>query len=198
MGKESPEVEEYLEALYRRKEVGREAGTNSLAKELNIAPASVSGMLKKLAAKGLVRYERYRGAQLTAKGEAIGRRITEKHRLIEKFLVFMGMRKNVHKEACVLEHAVSDDVEKAMDRMVREKGLKKLIELKKGECGKVEMISAGSAASARLRDMGLTKGTRIEMCRPSSVMGPVEICVRGSRLAIGRGLATKIYVRPCR
>jgi len=197
MQKGSPETEEYLEAIYRKKEKGEKARTNDLAQEIRVSPASVSEMLSRLARKGLVRYEPYKSVRLTKKGEEIGKRITEKHRLIEKFLAFLGIRENIHEEACVLEHAVSDNIEKAIARLVREKDIRRISEMKKGDCGVVMLISAGAAAEKRLMEMGLTIGTRIRVERASTMMGPVEVRVRGSSLAIGRGLAQKVFVRKC-
>lgn len=197
MQKTSPEIEEYLEAIYRRKEKGETAKTSELAEALGVSAPSVSQMLGKLARNGFIRHEPYRGAVLTAKGEAIGKGITRKHRLIEKFLALIGVKRKLHEEACVLEHAISDDVEKAVERLVGKKGLKSIMEMKCGECGRVAFISSGNSAKRRLVEMGLTSGTRVRILRQPSLMCPVEICVRGSSLAIGRGLAAKVFVKPC-
>ncbi len=193
----SPEIEEYLESVYRRKEKGKTAKTNEIAKVLGVSAPSVSQMFAKLSRAGFIEYKPYGGAVLTMKGEKIGRSITRKHRLIEKFLVFIGVKKKIHNEACILEHAVSDDVERAMERLVRKKSAKSIMDMKKGECGRMALISAGRAAKRRLVEMGLTDGTRIRIERQPSLIGPIEISVRGSMLAIGRGLATKVFVKPC-
>ncbi len=124
MHKGNPQVEEYLEAIYRKKEKGEDAKTNALANELGVSPASVSEMLRRLEQRGLLVHASYKLIELTRKGEAIGKKITRRHRLIEKFLALLGVRKNLHGEACVLEHAVSDEVERAMARFIR-KGRRK-------------------------------------------------------------------------
>lgn len=197
MQKVSQEIEEYLEAVYRRKEKGETAKTKEIARVLGVSAPSVSQMFAKLARAGFIKYKPYRGAILTAKGERIGKGITRKHRLIEKFLLLIGVKKKVHDEACVLEHAVSDDVERAMERLVRKKSTKSIIDMKKGDCGRVALIFAGETARRRLVEMGLTDGTRIRIERQPSLIGPIEISVRGSMLAIGRGLAAKVFVKPC-
>lgn len=68
-----------------------------------------------------------------------------------------------------------------------------LTALREGQSGTVAFIRGGMGAVRRLTDMGLTPGTRITVieCAP---FGPVEISVRGSRLAIGRGMAIKVFV----
>jgi hypothetical protein len=61
-------VEDYLKAIYELEVAGGPAGTNELAKRLAIAPASVSGMVRRLAEQGLISHERYRGVRLTEEG----------------------------------------------------------------------------------------------------------------------------------
>ena len=81
---------------------------------------------------------------------------------------------------------------------------KKLSELKPGERGVIVSIQGltnhqrrrrhGWGFRRRLEDMGLTPGTRITIGKSAPFHGPIEICVRGSRLAIGRGMADRILV----
>ena len=81
MKKPSPEIEEYLELFVRFKELNKKCRTVDIAKELEIAPASVSEMFGKLEKKGFVKFKPYHGVELTKKGEKIGKGILEKHRL---------------------------------------------------------------------------------------------------------------------
>ena len=200
----TPQNEEYLEILVRFSEKGKEPKVKDIAKELGVSPASVSEMLKKLSKKGLISYERYGKIMLTPEGENAGRAVLRKHRLIEKFLILIGVKKaKVHDEACVLEHAVSDDVERALRKAMWNSGkpeidakdAKRLTELKKGSKGEVLFIAGGAAASRRLVDMGLTPGTKLKVTRGSSRAGPMELSLRSSKLSIGRGLAEKVFVR---
>ena len=112
----SASTEEYLEALYSLIQDGKPVGTSELSKKLNIAPASVTEMLKKLNEAEYVRYEPYRGVTLTPKGFTIAEKMARKHRLLERFLhdvLHIGNEK-VHTEACAMEHVLSDDAERAM------------------------------------------------------------------------------------
>ncbi|MBU0527100.1 MAG: FeoA domain-containing protein [Candidatus Micrarchaeota archaeon] len=196
--KRSPESEEYLEALVRYQEVGKNPKVKELAKDLGVSSASVSEMLKKLSKKGLVKYERYGEAQLTKKGTSLGKKVLRKHRLIERFLEFIGVKKTkIHKEACVLEHALSDDVETALRGVMSTSSTgarRRLCDLLRGDSGTIISIEGGKASSRRLIDLGLTPGTKVTVARASSRAGPVELHVRSSCLAIGRGLARKIFV----
>lgn len=78
-----------------------------------------------------------------------------------------------------------------------------LTSLKEGESGVVTSIKLrgrgkhsglGLGLQRRLLDMGLTPGTRVVVVKSSPFGGPLEVQVRGSRLAIGRGVAERIYV----
>jgi len=73
-----------------------------------------------------------------------------------------------------------------------------LTALKKGESGNVASIGAGHGRGGgfekRLMDMGLTPGTRVTVVKSAPFHGPLEILVRGSRLALGRGMAERIFV----
>ena len=68
-----------------------------------------------------------------------------------------------------------------------------LIYLKEGEEGVIAFIAAGFMATQRLADLGLTPGTKIKIVK-SALYGPIEISVRGSKLALGRGIAMKVLV----
>lgn len=199
----SPEVEEYLETLYRFYEKGEKARTSEIAAKIGVAPASVSEMLKKLSAMGFVRYEPYKEAELTARGRAAGASIIRKHRVIERVLRLLGLRPPAaHEEACRLEHATSEKVEKAFESALssparpelRGGNVLRLTELHEGDAGRIAFISAGRHATQRLTDMGLTPGVRIKVLRVLPMWGPFQVGVRGTKLALGRGLVSKIFV----
>lgn len=117
----SESTEEYLEAIYALTQDHAMATTTAISRRLRIAPASVTEMLKKLAAKELVFYSPRRGVALTAKGMEIGEAMARKHRLLEFFLhdsLHVRIDK-VHDEACAMEHALSDETERALCRALR-------------------------------------------------------------------------------
>ena len=201
--KRTPELEEYLETLVRYKEKGVKPKVTQLSKDLGVSASSVSEMLKKLSEKEFVKYRAYGEIELTEKGEKLGRAVLRKHRLLESFLTFIGVKKTkVHDEACVLEHAISDDVEKALrdvltvavEHGVKKENIKRLTELKQNQKATIIFVTGGRSARKRLTDLGLTPGTQITVDRTSAREGPVGICIRTFCLAIGRGLAEKIFV----
>lgn len=112
--------ENYLKAIYKLSEKDELVTTTDIASLLNIRAATVTDMLKKLAVKKLIRYERYKGLHLTEKGKAIGVRIIRKHRLWEVFLVKTLHFKwdEVHDIAEQLEHIQSDELINRLDEML--------------------------------------------------------------------------------
>jgi DtxR family Mn-dependent transcriptional regulator len=111
-------VEDYAKAIYRLEERTGSASTNDLAAVLEVKPGSVSGMLRKLSALGLIEHERYHGARLTESGRRVALEVIRHHRLLELFLVEnLGMTEDeVHAEAEVLEHALSEELEELIAR----------------------------------------------------------------------------------
>jgi DtxR family Mn-dependent transcriptional regulator len=114
----TPAVEDYAKAIYTLEERAGSASTNDLAALLDVKPGSVSGMLRKLSSLGLVEHERYRGVRLTERGRRVALEVIRHHRLLELFLVEnLGMTEDeVHAEAEVLEHALSEQLEELIAR----------------------------------------------------------------------------------
>ncbi len=114
--------EDYLKTLfYLIVESGEgKAGTNQLAEHLEVSPASVSSMLKKLKNKELVKYEKYGKLELSDKGKAIAVRLIRKHRLWETFL-YQHMNfswDEVHDVAEQLEHIQSPKLVFELDKFL--------------------------------------------------------------------------------
>jgi DtxR family Mn-dependent transcriptional regulator len=110
--------ENYLKAIYKIGEKGNgKITTNAIAEMVNTAPASVTDMLKKLADKKFIRYEKYQGVSLTPTGKKVAVSIIRKHRLWEFFLVEkLNFRwDEVHDIAEQLEHIVSDKLINRLD-----------------------------------------------------------------------------------
>lgn len=117
----SENIEEYLEVLYCNGSNGEQVSTTKLSSELDIAPGSVTQMLKKLENLGYIKYTPYKGATLSDEGMKIAQKITRKHRILEKFLldVLKVKEENVHEQACEMEHALSDEAERALCNMLK-------------------------------------------------------------------------------
>src|SRR5881227_1035732 len=80
-------VQDYAMAIYTLETRDGAASTTDLAALLEVRPASVSGMLRKLSALGLAEHERYRGVRLTERGRRVALEVIRHHRLVELFLV---------------------------------------------------------------------------------------------------------------
>ncbi len=118
----SSTVEDYLKCILLEQErLGEDlVPTGQVATALNVRPATATAMMKALADAGLVHYEPYAGVRLTGAGQRLAKRVLRRHRLLELFLVrVMGMSwSEVHREAEVLEHAVSETLIERMDAML--------------------------------------------------------------------------------
>jgi DtxR family Mn-dependent transcriptional regulator len=118
----SVSVEDYLKTIYTLAGANGEAATNDIAERLDLAPASVTGMVRRLADRGYLAYERYRGVKLTAAGRSAALRTVRRHRVIETYLSdALGYDfDSVHAEAERLEHAASDDLVNRMAAAIGE------------------------------------------------------------------------------
>jgi DtxR family Mn-dependent transcriptional regulator len=233
----SENVEEYLEILYKLSPNGEMVSTSKISEKLKIAPASVTQMLKKLSEKGYVQYSPYKGAVLTKDGLKIAKKITRKHRLLERFLcaVLKIKKHKIHEQACEMEHSLSDDAERALCHLLehpdkcpgesiipecdlkftsceeclkrkeddveevgkRNENLISILDLKEHNRAKVSFIRGDYNIIRRLLDMGITIGAIISVIKVAPLGGPVEVAVRGSKLAIGHDIASNVFVEAC-
>ena len=116
----SQSEEDYLKALYHLEMDFDSISTNSIADYLDMKPSSVTDMLKKLAEKKLIHYQKYKGTSLTKKGKLIALTIIRKHRLWETFLVEkLGFGwDQVHIIAEQLEHIKSEELIENLDNFL--------------------------------------------------------------------------------
>src|SRR5512143_1427955 len=108
-------IQDYLKAIYELTQNGEAASTNALAARLGVEPASVTGMIQKLAAArpALLEYRKHHGVKLSAAGRRAALEVIRHHRLLEAWLVkTLGYSwDEVHSEAERLEHVISEDFE---------------------------------------------------------------------------------------
>ena len=83
----SRSVEDYLKAIFAITERGEAASTSAIAAALEVQPASVTGMVKRLAEAGLLQHVPYRGVRLTGKGIREALRVIRRHRILETYLL---------------------------------------------------------------------------------------------------------------
>ena len=113
----SDAIQHYLREIYNLGAAGERVSTTALAREMRVAPASASAMVKKLAALHLVEHAPYRGVTLTPEGERVALEVIRHHRLLELYLAkTLGIAvDDVHDEADRLEHALSEELEARID-----------------------------------------------------------------------------------
>ena len=115
-------VEDYLKQilLAELRQPDERVGMGKIAEALELAPGTVTTMVKTLAGSGLLDYEPYSGVRLTDSGRQLALHVLRRHRLVEVFLVqIMGLDwSEVHPEAERLEHAISDRLVERMDEML--------------------------------------------------------------------------------
>ena len=115
-------IEDYLKAIYKLSATGGRATTMELANLLNVTPASVTGMVQRLASDdpSWVDYKKHHGVSLTPEGERVALEIIRHHRLIEMFLheVLGYPWDEVHAEAERLEHVISEKFEERIAKVL--------------------------------------------------------------------------------
>ncbi|MDB5230322.1 MAG: metal-dependent transcriptional regulator [Chitinophagaceae bacterium] len=109
--------EDYIKGIYHLQQTYNTVSTNQLASLLEATPASITDMLKKLKAKKLLNYEKYKGFHLTAEGKKLSVNIVRRHRLWEYFLVekLQFGWDEVHEVAEELEHITSKKLVEKLD-----------------------------------------------------------------------------------
>ncbi len=211
----SPAIEDYLKTVYAHTEWQPDPITPSvLAARLGVAPSSVTEMVKKMASAGLVSHVPYGAVRLTDAGLARALAVVRRHRLIETWLVQeMGYSwDEVHDEAEILEHALSDrlleaidarlgrpvrdphgDAIPASDGTLRRQPTVLLADAPVGHSGTIVRISDRDPALLRsLDDDGVGLDTIVTVTDASA--GAVSIAVAGGSCTIPRAAAEAIWV----
>jgi DtxR family Mn-dependent transcriptional regulator len=115
-------IEDYLKTIYKLSSTYERATTTKISEALDVKPASVTGMIQKLAAANppLVKYRKHRGVLLTPDGEKVALEILRHHRLLERFLYeTLGFPwDEVHEEADRLEHVISEEFEERIAKIL--------------------------------------------------------------------------------
>ena len=208
--------EDYLKALYQLRQDDRPVTTSGLAERLAVSAASATEMLGKLTALGLVHHDRYRGASLTAAGEAVALEMIRHHRLLEIFLSrALGYRwDEVHEEAERLEHYISERLEArifdslgrpdvdphgdpipTLDGEMPSEHHRTLDECRRGEVLEIRRVSDREPDKLRaLELLGFRLAEQVEVVKESLYEGPVVVKVGGHRRQVPLGLARAVYL----
>ena len=194
--------EDYLKVIYNLEARFGVAQTSAIAEVLDIAPASVSGMVKRLAELGLVEHSLHRGVCLTDSGCQAALQVLRRHRIIEAYLLEkLGYEwDTVDAEAERLEHAVSDELVEAMARAMgnprydphgapiptstgdlEQPEVVLMTELSVGAAGELRMVSDQDPERLRfLASLGLKPGTRFKVLARQPFHGPLTLQFEGA------------------
>lgn len=210
-------IEDYAKAIYHLGGSGREAvSTTELADRLGVTPGSVSAMLKRLDELGLVTHERYKGVRLTGSGRRVALEVIRHHRLLELFLaeVLEVPWDRVHTEAEVLEHVLSEDLERLIaaklgnpshdphgdpiptaELTIEEPHTVPLDTLEPGAEGRLVSISDSDPEMLRyLAERGIAPGDSFSVIERQPFGGPLFVRFGEDQIAIGGALARAMRV----
>jgi Mn-dependent DtxR family transcriptional regulator len=116
----SSAVEDYLERILELINTKGYARVVDIARGLGISQASVTNMVQRLDAEGLLNYEKYRGLILTTAGETLARNITQRHQLLTDFFKLLGVPDDViYHDVEGMEHHISPPTLHAIERLTR-------------------------------------------------------------------------------
>jgi DtxR family transcriptional regulator, Mn-dependent transcriptional regulator len=210
----APEM--YLKTIYNLETKNGAARTGDIATILDITPGSVTNTLEVLESKGLVAREPYKGVKLTGEGLKIALSVFRRHRLAEKLLtdVLKLDWTDSHEEACKLEHVLSNNLAKAIEKtlgspqtcphgnpipaedgsMLTSKD-QPLAALGNGESAVVSRIPDPNSELLRyLASLGMFPGVKIQIEEKAPFKGPILVKVGSNSYPLSLDVASCIYV----
>lgn len=209
-------MQDYLKTIYRLQERDGVTYTSALAEAMRVSAPSATGMIKKLAARKLVRYSPYQGVVLSKAGRMIALETIRHHRLLELYLtVSLGYGWDVaHDEAERLEHVISEQFEErifealgrptrdphgepipARDGTVPTWDYACLVDLEPGASATIRQVRDSSPEMLRyLGERGLIPDAAIQVVDKAPFNGPLTVKVGRTTHALGRELAQRIRV----
>jgi DtxR family Mn-dependent transcriptional regulator len=212
----SSHAEEYLEAIYRLESKRGFARTMELARKLRVVPGSVTNTIESLEERGLVIHEPYKGVRLTDKGRRLASTVLRRHRLAERLLTdILHMDWSlVHEAACKLEHALSPEIIRPLEKVLRhpktcphgnpiptkcggvfEEKTEALSELDVKMRGIIfKIIEEKTEVLQQLQRLGLTPGKSVEV-EERFPTGPLTVRMGDESLRLKQKLASIIYVK---
>jgi DtxR family Mn-dependent transcriptional regulator len=207
-------VQDYLKAIYALESEGERVTTSALARRMGVSAPSTTAMTKRLAELGLVERLPYRGVALSEAGRRGALEVLRHHRLLELYLVDrLGLSLDeVHAEAELLEHALSEELEAKIDaelgfpthdphgdpipdrdlRVVRGDH-RTLLDLEPGARAAISRVPDGDSELLRyLGKLGIVPGSDLELVAYAPFGGPVTVRTDHGEHAISRELADRI------
>jgi DtxR family Mn-dependent transcriptional regulator len=218
----SPSAQDYLKALYletenQKRSVNEPVSTNAIAQRLAVSAPSATNMLKKLHEMGLVAHVPYQGSALTEAGRRVALELVRHHRLLEAYLVkaLDVPWDEVHKEAELLEHVLSEELEERIDAglghptsdphgqpipsregIMPTRSERRLSEIEERAQATVAWVSDNLPEVLRyLAAVGIRPGVALQVIGRTPVDGPLVVLVGGHGThSIPKGVAEAIWV----
>jgi DtxR family Mn-dependent transcriptional regulator len=222
-------AQDYLKVIWTAQEWSHEkVSTKMLAERIGVSASTASESIRKLADQGLVDHEKYGAVTLTDRGRRAAVSVVRRHRLLETFLVSeLGYRwDEVHDEAEVLEHAVSDLMMARIDAklghplrdphgdpipdpngQVPTPPAQQLSVCTDGDHGSVARISDADPEMLRYFDtVGISLDTHVRVLARRDFAGTVSVAIAGSHhdgsgsdktVDLGSPAAQSIWIVPC-
>ena len=211
--------ENYIKAIYHlEKKLKGSVGTNELAKKMNTKASSVTDMVRRLAEKSLINYEKYQGCELTNSGKKVAKKTIRKHRLWETFL-FEKLNfgwDEVHDVAEQLEHVQSvkltdkleeflkfpkfdphgDPIPNKEGQIIHREETIKLSELKEGKTAQIIGVSDSSVSFLRFLDKNnIQLGAKIQIKERFNFDNSAEVLLNDKTINLSSDALLKITVQ---
>lgn len=213
-------VEDYLKAIYQIQSAYGRASTKEIADQLQVTPASVTGMIKKLSETRppLLEYRKHQGVTLTEEGEDVALEIIRHHRLLELFLhQILGYEwEDVHAEADRLEHVISEEFEERIaealgdpshdphgdpiptrDLQIPASSTTRLYDLREGDVATVQRVQDRDPDLLRyLSEIGMLPQTRLTILEYSPFDENLRLELEGQAqpIVLGPRVTRQIFV----
>lgn len=214
----TPAHEDYLKSIYLLQTQGKKVTNSALATQLRVSPASATNMVKRLAELGLVEYAPYHAMTLTPSGERVALEVLRHHRLLELYLhdKLNLTWDQVHAEAELLEHVMSDVLEDAITDALGNPTIDPHGDPIPSKDGHIETIQGAPLSQAELNrpyclvrvlvqdserlnylgSLGLYPNVTVALLKRAPFDGPLLIDVEGEHHALAYDIAQQILVAP--
>jgi DtxR family Mn-dependent transcriptional regulator len=213
----SKSEENYLKSIYNLSDLGNKiVTTNSISKILNIEPASVTDMIKKLSKKKLIYHEKYKGTKISKNGIIVALQIIRRHRLWEVFL-YEKLNFNwdeIHEVAEELEHVSSDQLIDNLDKYLKYPKIDPHGDPIPNKLGEVDFVDKISISDLKIKEKGIVSriinedegffnllnklkieiGTEVTILDKIDYDGSLDVLINNKSVIISKEIAENIKI----
>jgi DtxR family Mn-dependent transcriptional regulator len=213
----SKSEENYLKSIYNLSDSGNKiVTTNSISKILNIEPASVTDMIKKLSKKKLIYHEKYKGTKISKNGIIVALQIIRRHRLWEVFL-YEKLNFNwdeIHEVAEELEHVSSDQLIDNLDKYLKYPKIDPHGDPIPNKLGEVDFVDKISISDLKIKEKGIVSriinedegffnllnklkieiGTEVTILDKIDYDGSLDVLINNKSVIISKEIAENIKI----